>query len=380
MPPAKPTLDLLRSLSDEHVLRSLMEHGPMTRAELAAAAGISKPTVSGSVERLVVAGLLRDTGERTTGPGRVGTYYGLATEVGAALVVSIAPQGIVAERLDAAGAVMATAQRHVDRPAKPQQVRRALREAAAEATGGGPNRLAVVSAADPVDRATGRLVHLPDAPFLIGSLDPVAVLAPLVEGPVVVDNDVNWAARAEHDRAGAGALDDFAYLHLGDGLGAAVVSAGEVLRGAGGLAGEVAHVLTRGRGGRAVPFTEVFAELGLRRPGSAAVDSEALLALLEGQGARSRSVRAALATALVGVVAALTAVADPAVVLLGGEWGAHPAVLAAVRAELARQPRRPEVRAASVVDAASLAGARHEAVRQLRERVVALSRAGRGAP
>jgi hypothetical protein len=29
-------------------------------------------------------------------------------------------------------------------------------------------RLAVVSAADPVDRATGRLVHLPDSPFLLG--------------------------------------------------------------------------------------------------------------------------------------------------------------------------------------------------------------------
>ena len=60
-------------------------------------------------------------------------------------------------------------------------------------------RLAVVSAADPVDRATGRLVHLPDAPFLPGELDPVQILAPSVRGPVIVDNDGNWAARAEHD-------------------------------------------------------------------------------------------------------------------------------------------------------------------------------------
>src|SRR3954469_3790391 len=144
MSPAKPTLDLLRSLSDEHVLRTLMEQRPMTRAELAASTGISKPTVSGSVERLVAAGLLRDTGERTSGPGRVGTYYGLAGDVGAALVVSIAPQGIVAELLDTAGAVRATAQRHVDRPARPQQVRRALHDAAVEAAGETPARLAVV--------------------------------------------------------------------------------------------------------------------------------------------------------------------------------------------------------------------------------------------
>ena len=70
---------------------------------------------------------------------------------------------------------------------------------------GAASALAVVSAADPVDRATGRLVHLPDAPFLLGELDPPAVLAELVDGPVIVDNDVNWAARAERDAA-AGAL------------------------------------------------------------------------------------------------------------------------------------------------------------------------------
>ena len=42
-----------------------------------------------------------------------------------------------------------------------------------------PPRLAVVSAADPVDRHTGRLIHLPDAPFLLGELDPAEVLAPV---------------------------------------------------------------------------------------------------------------------------------------------------------------------------------------------------------
>jgi len=58
-------------------------------------------------------------------------------------------------------------------------------------------RLTVIIGADPVDRATGRLVHLPDTPFLVGDLDAKAVLAELVKGPVLVDNDVNWAALAE---------------------------------------------------------------------------------------------------------------------------------------------------------------------------------------
>src|SRR4051794_23089263 len=199
----KPSLELLRSLTDEHVLRALMSEPQLTRAELAARTGISKPTVSESVRRLSDAGLVRDTGERTTGRGRIGTYYALAADLGVALVVSIAAEGVVAEAVDVHGQVVARAVEEVGRPAHPEQVAHALRAAAQRALGGGPGpaRLAVVSAADPVDRASGRLVHLPDAPFLVGELSPVEVLAPVVAGPVVVDNDVNWAARAERAAA-----------------------------------------------------------------------------------------------------------------------------------------------------------------------------------
>jgi DNA-binding Lrp family transcriptional regulator len=279
MTPAKPSLELLRSLTDEHVLRALMQERRLTRAEIAARTGISKPTVSESVKRLTQAGLLADTGERTSGRGRIGTYYGLADGLGVALVVGIAPEGIVAETIDVHGQVVAREVEHVQRPARPEQVTRALRTAArrAGAASPGPVRLAVVSAADPVERATGRLVHLPDAPFLLGELSPVHALARVVAGPVVVDNDVNWAARAERSAAAPGALDDFAYLYLGEGLGCAVVADGQVRRGHRGLAGEIAHLLVRGPQGRAVHFTEVFAELGLRQPQSPAIDVVALL-------------------------------------------------------------------------------------------------------
>ena len=58
MTPAKPSLELLRSLTDEHVLRALIQERRLTRAEIAARTGISKPTVSESVKRLTQAGLL----------------------------------------------------------------------------------------------------------------------------------------------------------------------------------------------------------------------------------------------------------------------------------------------------------------------------------
>ncbi len=375
MTPTKPSLDLLRSLTDEHVLRALMTEPRLTRAELAARTGISKPTVSESARRLSAAGLIRDTGARTSGRGRAGSYYGLAAGAGTALAVSIAPRGVVAECLDGHGTVLGRARRPLGRPARPRPVERALRAAAAEAgrAAPGPVRLCVVSAADPVDRRTGRLVHLPDAPFLVGELSPADVLGALAVGPVLVDNDVNWEARAER-AAAPGALDDFAYLHLGEGMGGAVVSDGEVRRGFAGLAGEVAHLVTAGPDGQAVPLIEVFQRLGLRQPGTTAVDVPALLAAVGGPATTAGPLLEALGAALGGVLAALVALCDPQVVVLGGDWGTHPAVLGAVRDQFGRSPRPVPVRAAAVTAEPALAGARARALHGLRAAIVALAR------
>jgi predicted NBD/HSP70 family sugar kinase/DNA-binding transcriptional ArsR family regulator len=472
--PAKPSLELLRSLTDEHVLRALMRQPRLTRAELAAATGISKPTVGESVRRLVTAGLVADTGERTAGGrgrGRVGTYYALAADVGFALAASIAPEGIVAECINPYGTVISRAEHPITRPAHSAEVAAALHAAATQAVTmaptassnreapsapeapttppstvatadpvtptyaagglGGPVRLAVVSAADPVDRATGRMVHLPDSPFLLGDLDPVAVLAPLVAGPITVDNDVNWAARAERAAAtrpepgpspaergspaagraasagtdsepgapGAGAaeagaadvarlpvatadasgLDDFAYLYLGEGLGCAVVSDGEVRRGHAGLAGEIAHLLTVGPDGQAVSLIDVFGQLGLRQPGTTAIDPARLLAATTGPGPQAPAVRRAVATAVAGAIAAVVALADPAEVILGGPWGHHPDLTAAIAVAVAAQPRPVPVRAAALTAEPSLAGARSDALLRLQAAIVTRAQAAPGA-
>jgi predicted NBD/HSP70 family sugar kinase len=303
-----------------------------------------------------------DTGERTTGRGRIGTYYALPATTGRALVAGLAPEGIVAEAVDVYGQVVARSEAPVSRSPGAGKVARTLRHVVGEVAGHGPFRLAVVSAADPVDRESGRLVELPDAPFLLGALDARAVLADLVDGPVTVDNDVNWAARAEHGHGRA----DFVYLFLGEGLGCAVLADGEVRRGHAGLAGEIAHVVTVGPRGEAMRLTEVFDALGLRRPGSAAIDVPALLRAAES----SAGVRDALARAVAGVVSAVVALADPAVVLVGGSWGRHPGVLAAVARECAAAPRGVPVQAAAVDDEPALVGAREAALEQLRDAIV----------
>ena len=384
MEPARPSLELLRSLTDEHVLRALMDRRRLTRAELAAQTGLSKPTVSESVRRLTESGLVADTGQRTPGGrgrGRVGSYFALARDAGTALAVSIAPEGVVAERVDAYGDTVSRAEERLSRPVRAEHAAAALQTAAAHVCHGhGPiPRLAVASAADPVDRATGRLVHLPDAPFLLGELDVTEALAPYVDGPVIVDNDVNWAARAERETLGAAAPDNFAYVFLGEGLGAAIVSDGTVTRGHHGLAGEIAHLLTAGPHGHATPLIEVFGALGLRQPGSTAIDVRRLLAAATGPEPEAGT-RRALGRALSGVLTAITALADPELIIVGGPWGSHPAILDAITAATAVLPHQIRVRAAELTSEPSLAGARADALGRLRSSIITAASHERPAP
>ena len=362
----KPSLELLRELSDEHVLRALMEAQQLTRAQIATRTGISKPTVAESVRRLEAADLVVDTGERTKGRGRVGTYYALSPSIGLAAAVAVAPEGITVELVDALGEVQARATRSVPETIGPGQVSELLRAAFKDAAkqNSASIRVAVVSAADPVDRLTGRLRQLPDLPFLIGDLDPARTLRGLVTGNVVVDNDVNWAALAER-AASPNPLEDFAYLYLGEGLGCAIVSDGDVRRGHEGLAGEIAHLITYGPRGTAMPFIEVFAALRLRRNGSTAIDVEALTAAVAGGSVRAARTAEALGRAVSGAIAAIVAVTNPALVVVGG-WGAEPTVLGSIGTAMEALPRTVKVRAAQLVTQPALAGARAAAVGQLR--------------
>jgi hypothetical protein len=84
-----------------------------------------------------------------------------------------------------------------------------------------------------------------------------------------------------------------------------------------------------------------------------------------------------VALAIAGIVAALIALADPEVVVLGGSWGTHPLLERAIHAHLARLPRSVALRPATVDDQPALTGARHRAVLQLRDTIITRSHANR---
>ena len=375
MTSAKPSLSVLREMTDEAVLRALMDAPRLTRAQIAVLTRLSKPTAAESIRRLEATGLVHDTGERTSGRGGVGSYYALADDVGVGLAVSVAPEGVVVERVDASGAVLSSRVEPIARPATPRTVARLLTKAARAALAdvdASAVRVTVVSAADPVDRATGALVQLPDAPFLLGRLSPARTLAALVAGPVLVDNDVNWAARAERAARASDtgtSLENFVYLHLGEGLGCAVVADGDIRRGHTGLAGEIAHVTTTGLDGRAVAFTTVFEQLGLRHTGSTAIDVSRLLSRVADP--HEAPLTDILATAVCDVLTAAIAFCDPQLVVIGGHWGAAAPVFEAVQARMTALPRSVPLDLAQARGNSALAGARSAAVSQLRTSIIA---------
>ena len=195
---------------------------------------------------------------------------------------------------------------------------------------------------------------------------------------------MNWAARAEHDHAGA-AFDDFAFLFLGRAarLRDRQPTARMQTQGHATLAGgDGSPVLTAGPRGRADPFHRgCFGQLGLRQAGATAIDVDQLLAALVGPGARAAATRRVLGQAIAGVLAAIVALADPEIVVVSETMGPpSPSSSTSSRRPPHACPGSARVRAAELTAEPSLAGVRLEALSRLRSAILAAAHQAQGRP
>lgn len=338
---------VLREATDRALLDETIRQERTTRADLAEATGYSRPTVSESVRRLVAGGLLDTSGLKETGRrGRVGTFYSLGARAGWALALEISQAGVRARATDLAGRVIMESGRPPSRPGDVAALASALRDVVRAAlaevgprgsgqreprrsTSGapGPLRSVGVSLANPVDPATHAPVPLVGTPFPEGLLHPAEVLGELVDVPILVDNDVNLAALAEHRIGGAQGAASFAYVYVGAGLGVGLYLGDQLIRGAHGLAGEIGYL----PGVASPTLAGDLAAAGFGRPDAPSNDVAALLSLLDtpDQGALHR-----LAAAVGRAVVSVAAVVDPQLFLLGGPIGTHPALLPRVREQI----------------------------------------------
>lgn len=357
---------VLRAATDRGLLDLMIDRGQATRAELAAMTGISKPTVSESVRRLVDAGLLAATGPAETGRrGRVATYYRLGPAAGWTLAIMLDQSGVRARATDLAGTTLADN----DQPPAPagdtRSLTRALRTCVRTIVSkvhNGPLRATAISVANPVHPETHEVTALPHSPFPEGLIDPGKALDGIIPTPILVDNDVNLAALAEHRSGAAARAGSFGYVYIGAGLGLGLYIGDQLIRGARGLAGEIGYLPASGSRTLAAEL----AAHGFGRPDAPSNDVTALLHMLDA----GRKVRV-LSQAVARAIASIGAVVDPELVVLGGPIGTHPALLEPVRAALREVAPAPiRVIHGELGELAPLHGAVHLAVEHARAHAV----------
>lgn len=357
------------------VLRSLAVDGPSTRPALGEALGISKVTMSAAIAELEALGLVADGGVARGATGRSAILYALAPRAGhvlgvevGATRVQVAAHMLDGRRITTRTEVLASHHRQVttDATATAIDLVQAVRSEVGDAHG--PLRDVVIAAPTlPQAGPAGR--QLLDGVQLLTTALPVPD-----DVPMSVDNNVNCAAVAEHRIGVARDHDTFAYLQIGVKIGVGLVVGGSLLRGAHGGAGEIAMMpfpwSPDARPRRAGLEEYLGSDALMARcasawpPGGAPVprDAAALFEAAAGGDGHARRIVDEHARDIGALAAAVLAVFDPALIVLGGGVGQNQLVLPEVRKALQALAWDTEVTVGALGDHATLLGAVHMAI------------------
>jgi predicted NBD/HSP70 family sugar kinase len=363
---------VLRAMNERSVLQAIDERGAISRAELSRVTGLSKPTVSLALARLHSTRLVREVGRTSGGRGATALLYDLDPRAAVVLAIDVGRRWVRAAVADVTGQV-------VVRRSERSRVRSgasltaqviALARSVADDAGVATSELsrAVIGTPGVLEPAAHRLRLAPSLP---GWQRPGVVdgLSEALGVELTFENDVNLAAIAEHAHGEGRDQDNFVFLSVGTGVGLAVMIDGRLFRGSTGLAGEIGYL----------PFPHSVAKSDWRQGGAfdIAVSAEALVRAARVAGmtpksaedvvsaartgdARAKSAITAHAALLATGIAAVAAVLDPPLVVLGGGLGAGAAdlLLGPVAAALRDlSPSRPRLAASALGDGAVLDGA-----------------------
>jgi predicted NBD/HSP70 family sugar kinase len=360
--------DQLRRANTALVVRRLREGGAATRAELAVRTGLAKATVGVIVGALERAGALVDEPGAPAGRGRPGRPVALRPGAYVGLGLELNVDYVAAVVLDLAGNVVSSESLPVGEDRVEQL--HALADGVRRRHAG---RLVGATVAVPAlvrDDAT-TIAWAPNLPVRGDAL--AGSLADALGCPVRVLNDANCAAYAEAFTGAARGVRDFLYLTGTVGIGAGIVTDGQLLTGATGFAGEVGHIPVgdpealcgcgrRGCWEASVGLHAVLHALGMEERGTPLQSAEEVAARAEDDPG-AREVLERLGHDIGLGVATLASVLDPELVVLGGYF----VPLAGLVLEPARRAldarlasaaqRRPDLRVSTLDSRAAAIGA-----------------------
>ncbi|CAM5309153.1 transcriptional regulator [Streptomyces spiroverticillatus] len=359
-----------------HALRGADAADSPTLTDLTRVTGLSRPTVEGVVEGLMETGLVVEAEAEEGGAkrqGRPARRFRFRAEAGHLLGIEIGPHRISALISGLDGRIVGAGSREVDESASADDRLERVRVVVADVlrrAGVARSSLRAVGVGSP------GIVEA-DGTVRLGTALPGWTGLPLGERlrrsfrcPVLVENDANTAAVAEHWKGVGQDTDDMVFVLAGLSPGAGSLIGGRLHRGFGGAAGEIGALHLLGQEDRPESLLSTTDEP--LHP----LDEQAVAAVFAQAKRGDERARAAMdrfLQRLVHDVAALVLALDPELVVVGGWAAGLDGVLDPLRTELERFCLRPPRVALSLLGEASVAtGALRLALDHVEEQLFAV--------
>lgn len=246
------TQDDLRRLNLSRLLRRLHTAGPATRSDLVALTGLNRSTVGDLVAQLAEVGLVREGAGLAGQVGRPSLLVEPVPESAVVVAVDLGVDRTQVALVGLGGVVLAAGEgRHSRSSLTPEAAARTVAKMTARMLDEAPRDSALVGigVAVPgiVDRFDGRVRLAPNLGWRDVPLGEVVQRALRDEvgvvTRVVISNDADLGALAEHARGAAVAHRNLIFLIGEVGIGGGIIIDGEPMGGAGGYGGEVGHVV-----------------------------------------------------------------------------------------------------------------------------------------
>jgi glucokinase len=344
----------LRHINARELYLLLRANSPCSRADLVRLSGLSGPTVSRIIEYLEERELVVSLGFGESEGGRPPDQLSLNKGYVAGLEVK--DSKIRVALADLQGNRVAQWESHLPAQKTPRKIVETLVagvESLLKQHSIAKQKLHAICTSSPgiTDARTGNLIF---APFLKdwGDIPLRDLLQNAFEVPVVIDNEANLHALGEWAYGIARGEDHFVFLEVGEGLGAGIFINGMLYRGATGSAGEIGYMqvpgvprgsftarlpgnLERVAAGKGIEATwlELTRKSTARQPASAAE----ILIFAEAGDALALQVIEIAAKALCAVIANISVLLDPALIVLGGPFGCSQPLFDAVSRQLQLQ-------------------------------------------
>lgn len=339
--------NIVLSANESLVLSSLLNGEALTRAQICASTGLSRPTV---LEVLAAMSHDRLTSVHIPalgGNGRSPEFISLDPKRVVGFAADVGGSKVVAALVDFTGRVLAeklvkTGNNAVGVAEQLGDLRKSL---ASEADVSLRSLSTAVVGLPGVLGSDGRITHGENIKGL-DSHDMRVLLRKHLKCPVRIENDVNLAGLGELDLISDDVDGTFVLISIGTGLGMAILHQGHVIRGANGRAGEIAFLPLFNN--RHDQDARVYGSSELMTSGPAlerrychrlgndnsAASALSILELAEKQDSIASQVVAEFAADISRVIVSVVSVLDPSRVVLAGGLGANPLLLNPVVAAL----------------------------------------------